>query len=120
MCLKNASWRAISPVSDSPKRSASRGADWRIVNQVGDHNFVRRLDPHINWRSCKTWRGKCPLGMLLSGSARKTYVAEWAKYGWFLKAKGLNFQTHSLSLTFELPKLTPAQYFSYFCIFIAF
>uniref|UniRef100_M1E0K5 Integrase core domain containing protein n=1 Tax=Solanum tuberosum TaxID=4113 RepID=M1E0K5_SOLTU len=81
MCLKNASWRAISPVSDSPKRSASRGADWRIVNQVGDHNFVRRLDPHINWRSCKTRRGKFPLDVSLSGSASRTYVAEWARTG---------------------------------------
>uniref|UniRef100_M1D9M5 Putative plant transposon protein domain-containing protein n=1 Tax=Solanum tuberosum TaxID=4113 RepID=M1D9M5_SOLTU len=39
------------------------GANRRVTEQVGDHDFVRRLDPQINWRSCKTWlggKGKAP------------------------------------------------------------
>uniref|UniRef100_M1D969 Uncharacterized protein n=1 Tax=Solanum tuberosum TaxID=4113 RepID=M1D969_SOLTU len=74
MCLKSADWREKCPVGDSPKRSASptwtqeilrlesvknlagRGENWCVAERVGDHDFVRRLNPHINWRSCKTLR----------------------------------------------------------------
>ncbi|KAG5586372.1 hypothetical protein H5410_046806, partial [Solanum commersonii] len=81
---------------------------------VSDHDLVHRLDPHINWRSCKTRGGKCPLAMSVNGSAIKSNVTDWARTSLFLKAKGLNFQTLSLSLTFKLPKHTPALYYSLF------
>uniref|UniRef100_M1DWS2 Putative plant transposon protein domain-containing protein n=1 Tax=Solanum tuberosum TaxID=4113 RepID=M1DWS2_SOLTU len=29
----------------------------RVTEEVGDRDLVCRLDPHINWRSCKTQRG---------------------------------------------------------------
>uniref|UniRef100_M1DVC7 Uncharacterized protein n=1 Tax=Solanum tuberosum TaxID=4113 RepID=M1DVC7_SOLTU len=48
----------------------------RIANQVSDHDLVRHFDPYINWTSCKTWRGKSPLGVSPSGSASKTNIAE--------------------------------------------
>lgn len=31
---------------------------------VGDLDHVRRLDRYINWRSCKTQRGKSLIGVL--------------------------------------------------------
>uniref|UniRef100_M1DSQ7 Putative plant transposon protein domain-containing protein n=1 Tax=Solanum tuberosum TaxID=4113 RepID=M1DSQ7_SOLTU len=39
-----------------------RGANRRVTEYVGDQDFVRRLNPHIDWRSCKTQRGSVTFG----------------------------------------------------------
>lgn len=46
---------------------ARKMSSWRLTEEVSEPNIVHRLDPYINWRSCKTQWGKYPLDMWLSG-----------------------------------------------------
>uniref|UniRef100_M1DEN5 Uncharacterized protein n=1 Tax=Solanum tuberosum TaxID=4113 RepID=M1DEN5_SOLTU len=77
-------------VRSATRRRAGQWTSRRIAEQVDAPDLIRRLDHHINWRSCKSRRAKYPLGVSPSGSAKRINVAENARTGRFLK--GQRFQ----------------------------
>lgn len=88
----------------------------KLTEEVSEPDFIHRLNPQIDWRSCKTLWGKVPLDALPSCLLWTTYSTERGMNWKVLKIQMVQnfkiFNVFSLITPYTLPHILDIPYFT--------